>query len=289
MAYLSGNSGNNYIVGTLATDVINGAHGNDTLLSGIGDDSVFGSDGDDVIFNDFGNDLLDGGTGIDTIDFSYVALADDGSVDQNHVGVTFDMLTHSVDFGWLGHDRIYNFENVSGSFGNDKILGDNGANALWGGSAGNDYLSGRGGRDLLSGDNGADTLIGGTGADELVAYAKGVQSYDTASDVFRYTKATESGLTEGARDKLWGHFGGGDYHDVIDLKTIDADTVHTGNQAFHFIGDASFNSSKFGEVRVVHNGSQQYLVSVDTDGDNAAEMTMTVHSDHALVAADFIL
>ena len=63
MAYLSGNSVNNYIVGTLATDVINGAHGNDTLLSGIGDDSVFGSDGDDFIFNDFGNDRRDGGTG----------------------------------------------------------------------------------------------------------------------------------------------------------------------------------------------------------------------------------
>jgi hypothetical protein len=112
-----------------------------------------GSQDDTFHFQDFVNApalTIYGGGGTNTLDYS--AYTGDVTVD----------LPRGVATGLTG---IANFENVTGSQGNNLLVGDAGANVLIGGT----------GRNILIGGSGADTLTGSGGDNLLIA---GTTSYD---------------------------------------------------------------------------------------------------------------
>lgn len=273
--------GDDYLTGTAHDDTFFGLGGNDTFWTGYGDDSVWAGAGDDIVYNDKGNDYLVGGDGIDTLSFEFINTT--GTLQANTQAVHVDLSKHLQTFGVFGTDSITGFENVTGGSGNDVIHGDSGANRLFGGS-GNDQLFGHAGNDELVGYFGNDTMTGGAGADTLVGFQK-LGSELGRHDIYRYEALSDSALN--ARDVIWGNFDG--KSDKIDLSKIDANPFATGNNAFHFIGSNAFSLGQIGEVRSQHLTADIYLVSVDADVDNQAEMQMIVHSQHALTAADFIL
>ena len=68
MAVLNGDSGNNYIVGTIGDDTLNGNGGIDTLESDLGNDTLNGGLDNDYLYGSSGNDVLDGGAGADILE-----------------------------------------------------------------------------------------------------------------------------------------------------------------------------------------------------------------------------
>tara|TARA_R110000787_G_scaffold25757_5_gene72250 strand:- start:11946 stop:16268 length:4323 start_codon:yes stop_codon:yes gene_type:complete len=129
----TGDSGDNFIVGS-TTD--------DTITANSGNNLIFLSDGNDTAFAGIGNDSIVGGNGNDSLDYTYAS----GSV-------TVD-LTTGVATG-AGTDAISGFENLKGSTSGDTLTGDSGSNVI----------NGSGGNDILAGLGGDDTLIGGSGVD----------------------------------------------------------------------------------------------------------------------------
>ncbi len=152
-------------------------------------------------------------------------------------------------------DTLSGFEQVMGSGFADTLTGDAGANALWG-LAGNDVLTGAGGADVLKGGAGADT--------------------------FRYVAAGDSTLAAAGRDTITDFATG----DKIDLSAIDANGVGLGDAAFTF-GTGAFTAA--GQIRVLDFGGGRYGVYLETTGNNTEDALITVYSDHALTAADFVL
>ena len=74
--------------------------------------------------------------------------------------------------------------------------------------------------------------------------------------------------------------------DDIDLRTIDAKTVISGNQAFKFIGTSGFHDVK-GELRYIDKGSS-CIVQGDVNGDGNADFEIYVKVG-ALSKGDFLL
>ena len=120
---------------------------------------------------------LDGDLGSDTLDYGpYNFFRSVAS------GVMVDLtrgLATSVHSQVAGH--VFNFENVTGSSGNDTITGTNGCDILLGGP-GNDRINGGGGRDLLIGGSGADQINGGAGDDLLI---DGTTTFDSDEAALR--------------------------------------------------------------------------------------------------------
>lgn len=161
---VSGNAGDDRIIGSLASDRLQGGDGDDILSGGAGDDRLTGGTG---------TDLLDGGDGIDTAVYSEVA------------GVTADLQTPTLNTGEATGDRYVSIENISGSVGNDRLSGDTGANRLTGNS-GDDILNGRGGDDVMVGGFGDDIFYVDTPADRVIERED--QGVDTVfSTALRYT------------------------------------------------------------------------------------------------------
>lgn len=75
---LSGDSGDNVLVGSESMDVIRGREGDDALWGHAGDDILWGNDGDDVLYGGLGKDWLRGGAGQDL--FIYNSLAEGGDI-----------------------------------------------------------------------------------------------------------------------------------------------------------------------------------------------------------------
>lgn len=131
------------VIGTAADDIISGDGGANTLMGGAGDDVIAGRGGVDI---------LDGGEGNDTNSFAGIG----GDVIAN-------LAEGTASYGMV-NETFTNFENLTGSTGNDSLTGDANANVL-DGAAGNDTLVGGGGADTLTGGAGDDILAGGGGAD----------------------------------------------------------------------------------------------------------------------------
>jgi hypothetical protein len=97
--------------------VLSGDGGNDIIIGGAGDDNLLGSDGNDILNGDSGNDYLYGDIGNDilisdlrTIDITVAGDTNLGSVDG---GVGFDTFRMIVD------GTIINFDAWSGT---DSVL-----------------------------------------------------------------------------------------------------------------------------------------------------------------------
>ncbi|WP_438749696.1 calcium-binding protein [Pararhizobium sp. O133] len=210
----------------------------------LGHDDITGSSGRNVLKGLGGSDILDGLGGNDDL------------------------------YGGAGNDDLY------GGDGNDDLYGDSGADRLYGGS-GSDVLVGGSGNDDLYGSSGADDLDGGSGADLLV----GGTGFDyltggTGADTFDFNSISES-VVGANRDVIT------DFHrselDVVDLSTIDANALSSGNQKFTFIGSASFHD-KAGELRFSSG-----VISGDTDGDGVSDFQIKMSGVTKMYADDFFL
>jgi Ca2+-binding RTX toxin-like protein len=127
---LSGTAGDDYIYGTVSSEILSGLSGNDSIYGIAGNDTLIGGDG---------NDYLDGGLGVDTA--SYAGTS---------VGVTVSLLTTAAqNTVGAGTDTLTGIENLLGSSYNDTLTGDANANTIEGG-LGNDTLNGGAGVDTVS-------------------------------------------------------------------------------------------------------------------------------------------
>jgi Ca2+-binding RTX toxin-like protein len=156
------------------------------------------------------------------------------------------------------------------------LVGNSGNNVLNGGD-GNDYIVGGAGNDTLSGGAGNDTLIGGAGSDIL--------NGGTGNDRFDFDLVSDSPAGPALRDSIVGGFAHG--FDLIDLATIDANTLVGGNQAFSFIGSAAF-SGVAGQLRYT-NYSGNVIIDADVNGDSLADMQILVAGTNFMAGTDFIL
>ena len=179
-------------------------------------------------------------------------------------------------------------DTLEGGADNDRLDGGSGKDALDGGT-GDDILIGGGGDDRLLGQAGEDDMSGGEGQDTL----KGGDNRDTlnggggrdflfggsGADTFVYEAVSDSAAGGLNRDRIR------DFSeaDVIDLSAIDADENTAGDQAFSLVG--SFSGAA-GEM-VWDAGSN--LLSLDTDGDGAADMEIDIRGGFTLDETDFIL
>src|SRR6202008_3440530 len=123
--------------------------------------------------------------------------------------VTVNLALGTGSGGDAAGGKLSSIEDATASPFNDQLTGSNGANHLTGG-AGNDILIGGRGQDVLTGGAGAGTFVFKDVHDSMPGHADQITDFSHA---------------EG---------------DHIDLSNIDANALATGNQAFTYIGAATF-------------------------------------------------
>jgi Ca2+-binding RTX toxin-like protein len=186
---LIGDSEDNTITGNVGNDVILGLGGNDDLTGGADNDQLYGHSGNDFLKGALGKDKLDGGADDDRLD------GGDGN-DWLYGNAGKDKLNggegNNTLLGGNGDDQLvagsgtdkmnagYGDDTADGGGGNDSIKGLDGKDKLTGG-AGNDTLDGGNDADRLSGGAGSDRLNGGGGTDVLVG-GDGNDTYILGSD-----------------------------------------------------------------------------------------------------------
>lgn len=278
--------------GAQMATLYHGGAGADTIIVGesSGGASLHGGSGNDYLRNGqlsgvqryFGA-VLDGGAGDDTMVGS---MRDEIFVVSSRRDVIEDMVANDSDrvrssvsyrLGTALEDLVLEgFRDLNGT-GNhlrNELMGNDGDNRLQG-LAGNDSLDGGGG---------ADTLIGGLGRDVL---RSGMSSGDhDPVTVFAYGDVDESALGHGT-DSIR-QFDG---NDLIDLSTIDADSSTIGiDDAFVFIGDASFDADATGQIRYETVNGYTILLLASIDADPDAELVIELRAPtHTLVPTDFVL
>jgi len=133
------------ISGSPLGDTLTGNGGDNVLLGHRGNDRLNALAGSDLVSGTEGNDTMNGGAGADLAFYKNSPRA-----------VRVD-LARGAATGW-GRDRLRSFEDVVGSGGADKLVGNRGANYLWG-LGGADLIDGRGGRDHAFGGPGRDRCV----------------------------------------------------------------------------------------------------------------------------------
>ncbi|MGV3490520.1 MAG: hypothetical protein ACO1OG_04285 [Devosia sp.] len=256
------------ITGTSGTDYLSGRRGEADHLFGLGGNDMLTSNADGI------GDILEGGEGDDYYllwNSRLDTIIDSGGEDSIFATIAIDLRDHpDIEnaeqlFEWGGRP-------THGNAGDNTLYDRGGGNALFG-HEGSDRLIARGGDDILNGGTGHDFLDGGAGRDR-----------------FDFTSIADSPAGAGERDIISGFELG---EDTLNFGRIDADTSHTGNQAFAFIRDAAFTGEagllRY-ELGIADDGfSAMTLVSGDVDGDGAADFEVQIWGHHALLPADFIL
>jgi uncharacterized delta-60 repeat protein len=175
---LIGSKAGDYLDGGNANDILNGGDGNDLLLGGAGADNLEGGRGNDSLDGGVGPDRLSGGDGVDTADFHARTAGVFLSLDN--------VANDGENNGREADNLIANLEVILGGSGNDSIVGAAGAETIFGGAGddtirggdGNDYLVGGAGRDRLFGDGGNDQLVTRDSSPDVL---DGGAGYDRAS------------------------------------------------------------------------------------------------------------
>jgi len=260
-------AGDDTVYATKFADILGAAGGNDTIYAGAGNDKVLGGSGNDLLQGEAGNDVLFGGSGNDKI---YGGDGTDSLVGDSGDDLLEGGAGNDKFFGGAGADKIY------GGDGDDILKGEDGNDQLFG-RLGNDRLEGGAGNDTLNGDSGNDIVNGGVGSDKL--------SGGAGADTFVFTSASDSTVAATGRDMIL-DFKPAD-GDRIDLKAIDANSALGGDQAFAFIGTATFHKTA-GELRyIISNGDT--LVQGDVNGDGKSDFMIAIDGSFTLKAGDFIL
>jgi Ca2+-binding RTX toxin-like protein len=258
--FLDGGSGDDLVVGGAFADDVIGEDGNDRLYGGGGDDLVFGDAGRDQLHGGSGADFLLGGGGDDKMfgDAGDDRLDASHGNDLVHGGDGSDTVEYLWGDGGVSIDLAAGIARESADGSVDRLVSIE--NAV--GSFFDDVLRGSDSANILVGDAGDDILTGGGGAD-LFAYRDSSAGHDLITDF---------NAAEGDR---------------IDLSAIDPHPESLERDPFSFIGSAAFSGTA-GEVRA-EEGSGGWDVSVDVDGDGAADFSIHVVTAAPVTAADFVL
>lgn len=244
---INGNSINNVLRGYAGNDILAGQGGDDTLDGGIGADTLYGGTGNDVYIVDNALDRV-------------VEYAGQGT-DTVYSYVTHTLTANVENLVLVGTAAISGVGNEL----SNRITGNAAGNALYG-NAGNDVLSGNAGNDALIGGVGADALVGGTG-----------------NDYFIFRALSDSTVASAGQDTIYDFTTG----DKIDLRSIDANSLLTGDNAFRFIGTGNFTKSA-GELRYAKVGTDLYVYG-DVNGDGTADFGIHLKAHAALTGSDFLL
>lgn len=258
-----------YFFGTSASETITGTDGADIIVAVEGDDHLIGLGGADRLIGGAGADILEGGDGDDI----YHADALDTIIES--AGQDEIVAGHSVDLE--DYPEVENLS-MSWNLSNRQFSGNSMANVITD-LDGSNRLDGRAGDDALLANGGNDILIGGLGVDTLTG--------GPGSDRFDFLDVGETGVGEAERDVI------GDFASVdsIHLGQIDADTAHSGNQVFRFLGATDFTGTA-GELVTYQqtvNGEPATVLAGDVNGDGLADFEIELRGQHTLTAGDFIL
>ncbi len=199
----------------------------------------------------------------DTIDLSYYNNTDSG-IWTTLTGSNAYKAQRAPDLQ-IDYFSLPDHNVIIGRTGNDKIIGASSSETIKLYS-GNDICDGRDGNDNIFGGAGNDKLIGGQGRDDLYG--------GDGSDTFVYKSQTDSTAAASSRDSIYDF----EPRDRIDLSSIDANKLTSGNQAFKFIGVDNFHGSA-GELRFQVKGSDTYIYG-DIDGDQRSDFS--IHIDRAI-------
>lgn len=167
---MTGNSGDNMILGTLFADTITGGVGSDSLYGGADNDRFIVASGAEHPLGE----IIDGEEGFDTIFFTSTTANDTLTLRENDdieavvIGTAAGVTTGTVAIN-VDASGMFNFFGVSitGNAGNNRLTGTAYADVLIGG-AGADTLIGGAGADTLNGGTGADSMSGGAGNDLFI-------------------------------------------------------------------------------------------------------------------------
>ena len=252
--------------------VIDGAFGNDTITGSGNADTIIGGGNDD---------LLDGGAGGDT----YVVTGNvaggwssfngsDTYADTGTTGVDRILAVGpgDVDIGLTNFSASNGIERIEVAAGTGKVrlLGGWGNdsfnfarttiaidNAWIETGSDNDTVTGSAGDDRIDTGGDQDRLLGGLGADQLTG--------GSGKDLFVFSSIADIGLAQGRTDIITDFVS---QVDKIDLFDIDANANLTGNQAFIYVGAATF-SGVAGELRLADQ-----ILAGDLNGDRAADFKL---------------
>jgi Ca2+-binding RTX toxin-like protein len=212
-----------------------------------------------------------------------VAIFDAGQFGTGLISTSL-VITGSTDLQFVQIEEASNFsaENFVfqnwGAASNVTIYGTSSGDTITGSSL-QDTLGGLNGNDTLNGGDAGDFLEGGLGKDTLTGGAN--------LDLFSVTNKAESPRGTN-RDVVTDFSGVGGELDRIYLTLMDA-KKGPGNQTFKFIGKQPFHD-KAGELQVKYNAVTDIaIVQGDINGDGRADFQIEVHSEAALVNADFFL
>jgi Ca2+-binding RTX toxin-like protein len=224
-----------------------GGNGNDTLSGNAGANNINGGGGDDLIMGGAGNDTLAGGAN--------GAAGDTVSYADATARVTVSLaVTAAQNTGGAGSDVLSGFENLEGSAFADQLTG----------STGNNVIRGGAGADRIIGGDGTDFLYGGAGADTFV---------------FAASSNSRVGI---ARDVIFDL----ELGDVLDFSAIDANTATRGDQAFTFIGAATFTAA--GQLRM-YESNGTWLVEGNTGGTIDPEFQLELRQWNGSAFSDILL
>lgn len=197
-----------------------------------------------------------------------------GTVVVEAAGGGIDTVISSVDFTLSAEVEHLN---LTGSAVNGT--GNGLANDIKAG-AGNQVLSGLGGNDILNAGAGSDTLYGGDGNDNLTGGSGNDKLFGGAGkDTFVFG---QDSVTARDFDEIFDFVS---RQDKIDLRSIDANSNTTRNDAFTPIWGAEF-SKKAGELQIkAYAGGT--LISGDVSGDGLPDFSIMVQGVAKLLSTDF--
>ncbi len=306
---LDGGTGNDVINGGDGTDMLMGGAGNDTMTGGLGDDTYFVDAAGDVVTELAlgGNDEVITTRNTYTLGAELENLSFDSSNGIGNFTGTGNALNNQVS-GGQGNDTLSGAQGVDtlvGGNGNDTYLVDTTTDVIIeGANGGNDTISttvnmnftlvgqdtvenltlggtgtgtGNGQANVLTSGNSVNTLVGNAGNDTLIGGGgNDILSGGLGRDVYAYIgAATTAALgTDTIQDFTRGE-------DMIDLSAL---TGVTGD--FTFIGTNAFAADNVNQIRLNIVG-QTTTIQIDTNANNAAELSITLTGVLALDASDF--
>lgn len=274
-----------YLRGGAGADIVYGGTGNNIFAFYAGDikagDKVFGGSAGDSI-----NPWIDGGT----YDFRLVEMSSINALGLN--GGIFGASSKII----LAGDQIGATGAITTIFGADNHFNSNvvvqgqtvdlSAVQFFFWTEGSDTLRVQGtkGADDLTGSIKIDTLFGGRGHDLFTG--------NDGNDIFDFNSIFDSLKGAGKRDvisdfKIGDNVAGGLDDDLIDLKTIDANSLRAGNQHFRFVDKFHHKAGELDVKQDLVHGTT--IVQGDIDGNGRADFQIELTGLLTLSKLDFVL
>ncbi|HEY8117621.1 MAG TPA: hypothetical protein VIE91_00130 [Methylophilaceae bacterium] len=209
--------------------IITGNNGNNSLIGGAGNDSIVGNGGNDTLDGGAGNDTLAGGVGNDT----YMILQGSSDLVVESANAGTDSIVTDITNFFLTTTPFANIENLTYTGGSAFNATGNALNNAITGGSGNDSLTGLAGNDTLDGGAGDDSMDGGTGNDTYIVDSSSDSVNEALNAGIDTVIASSNSYTLAANIENLTHIGSSDF-------------TGTGNELNNVITGSSGNDSLTG-------------------------------------------